>query len=335
MVVAGSASVLYNREEGKNGSFLLGQFAPILLFRANDKVLLESELEFGLNSDGSTDTELEYAQLDYAFDDYLSFVGGKFLLPLGTFPEKLHPAWINKMPTLPLVYTGVGQMMHDTGIVPFSDIGAQALGGVHIGQRDAVFTYAGYLVNGAYDFEHSDDTGKDQFSFEKGNDYLNGSPSGGGRVAVFYPWSPYHDVEVGFSGQIGTWDKNNELSWSAMVGDAALHLGPYTEVRGEYVHTWGETPDKGTLEPEGAFAQVAYKLAGLQLDLPLISNFEAVFRYDYLDRDVTGSRTHGYALGLNYYVTNTLLLKGAYEFIDSSNAPYDHNRLTFQVAYGF
>ncbi len=333
VVLTGYASALYDKQDGKNGSFLLGSFNPILLFRANERVLFEGELEFSLASSGETETELEYAQMDYAVNDYLTLIAGKFLLPLGQFPEKLHPAWANKLPTLPFLYTGVGELMHDDGILPFSDIGVQGRGAAHLGQSPAVLTYSAYLVNGpTLDM----DTGN--LTFMNGAD-LNGTPSGGGRLAVFYPWSAYHDVELGVSGQTGTWDEDNNLWWSALVLDAALHLGPYTELRGEYVHTWQDTVAGGTLKPRGAYAQIAYKLAGLQLELPLINDLEAVFRYDYLDTDgsdrTPGGRAHGYALGLNYYLTNTLLVKGAYEFISGTDKVNDRDRLTFEMTYGF
>ena len=333
VVITGYADALYDKQDGKNGSFLLGSFNPIVLFRASDKVLFEGELEFSLASSGETDTELEYAQVDYAANDYLTVIAGKFLLPLGQFPEKLHPAWINKMPTLPFLYTGAGMLMHDDGILPFGDVGVQGRGAMHLGQSPAVLTYSAYLVNGP---TQDPDTGK--LSFMNGGDF-NGTPSGGGRLAVFYPWSAYHDIEVGVSGQTGTWDQDNKLWWSAAVLDASLHLGPYTELRGEYVHTWQDTVAEGTLKPRGAYAQIAYKLAGLQLELPLLNDIEAVFRYDYLNTDgsdrTPGGRAHGYALGLNYYLTNTLLVKGAYEFINGTDKANDRDRLTFEIAYGF
>ena len=334
-VISGSASALYNKQDGQKGSFLLGSFSPIFLFRASDDVLFESQIEFSLDN-GETSTELEYAQMDYLANDYVTFIAGEFLLPLGQFPEKLHPTWVNKMPTMPLVYTGVGNLMHDTGIIPFKGLGVQARGATHINQSDAVLTYSAYVDNGP----GSDDG---TLSFEVGKDN-NGVPSGGGRLAVFYPWSPYHDVEVGVSGQTGCWDNNNDLLWSALVGDFSMHLGPYTELRAEYVNTWQQTATQGTLNPAGAYVQLAYKLAGLQLDLPIINDCEVVGRYDYLNTDgeVTTARTlnqngraNGYAIGMDYFLTNTLIVKAAYEFIDSNVPDNSNNLMTLQMTYGF
>lgn len=334
-LVTGYAHALYDKTEGENGSFLLGSFSPIFLFRASDKVLFEGELELELGraESGETETEvgIEYAQIDYAVSDYLTVIAGRFILPLGAFNEKIHPAWINKLPTAPLPYRG-----HDAAIMPFNDIGVQGRGAVHLGQSDAVLNYAGYIVNGPNSELEDDGMGgtEEHLHFGSGVD-LNSTPSGGGRLGLFYPWKAYQDVEVGVSGQTGTWNRDGNLMWSAIVVDAALHLDPYTELRGEYIQTFQETAGEGTRNPRGAWAQVAYKLAGLQLELPMINNCEALFRWSYLDTDMAGTRTHGYALGLNYYLSNTLLVKGAYEFITSNEASEENNRLTFQIAYGF
>ena len=44
---------------------------------------------------------LSFAQLDYLFNDYVTFVGGDMLLPLGTYTER-SAGWLNKIPDDPL-----------------------------------------------------------------------------------------------------------------------------------------------------------------------------------------------------------------------------------------
>ena len=90
-----------------------------------------------------------------------------------------------------------------------------------------------------------------------------------------------------------------------------------------------------TTHRRGWWAQAAYKLAGLDLDWPMINSTELVFRYSTVDSDLPGTRSHAYALGFVYYITNQLQFKGAYEFITSTEASEANNRLLFQVAYGF
>ena len=171
-----------------------------------------------------------------------------------------------------------------------------------------------------------------------GGSSVSGIPSGGGRLAIFYPWEAHHDIEVGVSGQTGV--GTDDLFWSAFVVDATLHVTPYLECLGEFVNTWEETSDVGTLDRQGWWAQAAYKLAGLNLDLPVVNSLEAVVRYGGEQLENNGS-IREYDLGLTYYVSNTLLVKGSYSFMsgDAYNAETGDrnwpNVFSFQVAYGF
>ena len=143
------------------------------------------------------------------------------------------------------------------------------------------------------------------------------------------------DLELGLSGQTGTWDDADEHHWSAGVIDAALHLGPNVEFKGEYIHTWVETEDVGTIHPRGWWVQGAYKLAGLNLDLPVMNNLELVARYDTKRDNSKGIHTGRYTLGYVYYFSNTLLFEGDYEFHSSTDPDENHNLFVFQLSYGF
>ncbi len=77
--------------------------SPVILYSMGGDVLFETELEFGLSGDRTT-TMLEYAQIDYLGFDRLQIVAGKFLLPFGVFGERLHPSWINKLPSSPILF---------------------------------------------------------------------------------------------------------------------------------------------------------------------------------------------------------------------------------------
>jgi hypothetical protein len=334
-LLTGMADMTYQKSDGQNGSFAQAHVAPILLFRAGDKILFETELEMKVASDGSTELGLEYAQLDYLVNDSLTLIAGRFVLPLGVVREKHDAVWINKLPIMPLPESDV------TALIPENDIGVQARGGFHLNDR-ALMTYALYVANGPGSGGdgpgHFDSTGTWTTSNPfNGGSSMSGTPNGGGRLAVFYPWKPNHDVEIGVSGQTGRGMDN--LMWSAFALDASLHLGPNLEFRGEFINTWEDTTDVGALRRKGWWAQAAYKLAGLNLEWPLINNFEAVFRYG--GEQLPDGHINEYDLGLIYHVSNTLLLKGAYSFMDGNafNQDTGNNRwpnmFTFQVAYGF
>ncbi|MDA1088311.1 MAG: hypothetical protein O2901_15015 [Verrucomicrobia bacterium] len=146
LVVTGYAHALYQDVEGGDETFTFGSFNPIFLYRLGDNVLFEAELELDVEDDGDTGLELEYGQIDYVVNDYLTLIAGRFILPLGVFSEKLHPAWINKLPTGPLPYAGSGG--HHDSILPFNDIGVQARGSFHPGDGNLSISYAIYAVNG-------------------------------------------------------------------------------------------------------------------------------------------------------------------------------------------
>jgi hypothetical protein len=170
---------------------------------------------------------------------------------------------------------------------------------------------------------------------------LHAAPAGGGRIGWFYPWQAHYDLELGASGMASQWDSGSSLLWSAAVADAALHIGPSVEVKGEFMYSWQQTSDSGTLTPWGWWLQAGYKLSGLNLDLPLINNIELVGRYD-TTRDgfntttsTFGATTTRWTAGYVYYFSNNLLFEGDYEWLHSDDPAQAHNLFVFQVGYGF
>jgi hypothetical protein len=329
-LVTGGMDVMYQKREGENGSFFLSHFNPILLFRATDKVLAEGSLEMSVQNDGSTELNLEYAQLDYMFNDYVTFIAGRFLVPIGVVREKLDPAWIDKLPLQPLPEAD------NTAIIAENDIGVQARGAFHVCDP-VTMTYALFLGNGP------GNNGPGNLpAFNEGAS-ANGDPTGGGRIALFYPWAAHDDIEIGVSGQTGPYSTGGKQLWSVFAVDAALHLSPNFEARGEFIQTWQENNGLSTTDRAGWWTQAAYKLAGLNLEWPMINNVEAVFRVG--EEHQQGGHVYEYDLGLNYHVTNTLILKGAYSFFESNlhnfvnpdgdTVDLNKNEFTFQAAYGF
>ncbi len=83
-------------------SSFTANFSPIFLWQLSDNIFFEGEFNAEIESGGGTAIELEYAQVSYVANDYLTFGAGKFLNPINYFVEQLHPAWINKLPDRPL-----------------------------------------------------------------------------------------------------------------------------------------------------------------------------------------------------------------------------------------
>jgi len=342
-MVVGDAEIQFGKVDGSHSAFALADLAPIFLFRAHENILFEAGFDVTLQNTStptspstshdrgsSTSVALTFGTLDYAFSDYSTFVGGLMLLPLGTYSER-GAGWLNKIPDDPL----------PRDLLPGSGVGVQFRGAFPLGNRGQAITYAVYGANGP---SSSDGTANhDQLDLggnvgirgDGGFGNLHGSPSAGGRLGWFKPWKAHYDFELGLSGQTGTWDDTDEHRWSAGVLDAAIHLGSNIELKGEYIYTWLETADEGTLNPRGWWVQGSYKLAGLNLDLPLVNNVELVARYDAKRDSSNRINTDRYTMGYVYYLSNTLLFEGDYEFHSSNNPDEDHNLFVFQVSYGF
>ncbi len=341
--MVGDAEVQFGKADGSHGAFALADFAPILLFRARDNILFEAGLDVtlqnsstttasGANHDSGSTTSfsLSFATLDYMLNDYCTVVGGLMLLPLGTYSER-SAGWLNKIPDDPL----------PRDLVPGGGVGLQLRGAVPIGSPGQSITYAIYAANGP---SSSDGTANhDQLDLggnvgikSDGNlGNLHASPSAGGRLGWFKPWKAHYDLELGISGQTGTWDDADHHRWSAAALDGALHLGPNLELKGEYIRTFVETSDQGTMHPHGWWVQGSYKLAGLNLDSQFINNLELVGRYDTKHDESTSIHTDRYTVGYVYYLTNTLLFEGDYEFHHSNDPDEDRNLFVFQLSYGF
>jgi hypothetical protein len=276
--------------------------------------------------------------LDYILNDYMTLEAGQMLLPLGTYNER-NAGWLNKIPDDPLVCDD---------LIPETGAGVQLRGAIPIGESGKAATYAFYVVNGPSSGTGTAHAGDLDLTGNVGNaPNWHANPSGGGRLGWFFPWKPHYDFELGLSGQTGEWSDSGR-QWSAGVVDAALHLGPNIEVKGQYIDTWVETDDLGRIDPKGWYLQAAYKLAGLGLEMPYINNFELVSRYDRENDDglfgseAGGTKTDRYTAGIVYYFSNTLLFEADYEWWRSHGAspqpfsfPGAPTSFVLQLSYGF
>jgi hypothetical protein len=338
--MAGDAEVQFGKSQGQHSTFALADFAPIFLFRANDNVLFEAGFDVTLHNStdlngnrtgpgSSTSVDLSFAQLDYLLNDYVTVVAGDMVLPLGTYSERA-AGWLNKIPDDPLV----------RDFLPGSGVGVQLRGAVPVGQSGQMITYSVYGVNGPSSGSTSGTANASDLDLggnvgDTPNWHAN--PSAGGRIGWFYPWKPHYDIELGVSGQSGEWSDSGNRLWSAAVLDAAVHISPYFEVKGEYINTWVQTDDPGTIHPNGGWVQAGYKLAGLNLDLPGVNDIELVSRYDAMNDD-QGAKADRITAGFVYYITNTLLFEGDYEWLYNRGSNPDSlpsNQFVIQLSYGF
>lgn len=147
-VMGGMGAFTYTAPlEGPFEHNFAAKLAPILLWNMGSDFLFESHLEFELE-DGETQTHLEYAQVDYQGIKNVQLVVGKFLLPFGVFGQRLHPVWIDRLPSFPLPFLDGEQIGVGGRLVPvMSDVGAMAQVAAPLGD-DWSLDFSAYVTQG-------------------------------------------------------------------------------------------------------------------------------------------------------------------------------------------
>ena len=334
----------YTDKRHENSTFS-AQFNPIFLWKLDDRLFFESELEFELESpegaeSSETETSVEYANMTYILNDYMTAGAGKFLLPFGIFNERLHPAWINKLPDRPLPYDD------EVGLAPEAGIGAFLRGAIPADSMK--FKYAFYVDNGpALITDNPDKAG--MLDLDNFNDD-NHNKAVGGRLGFL----PIPELEMGYSIQGAKVNQNDfpnvdmllqavDLSYKRQIDDIKGTI----DMHAEYV--WSEvddatygpsaTPSFGPLrfdnDREAYYIQASYRPT--QADEKFLKNLEFVLRYDSLNvpDNAPGSvDEHRWTPGIDYWLNPSTVLKVAYEF-DERDGEDDRNALLVQTAIGF
>ena len=316
----------YTDSESSNSSFNAG-FNPIFLWRLRDDLIFEGEIELEFE-DNATEVALEYAQLSYLLNDYITFGAGKFLNPSNYFIERLHPTWINKLADKPITMIGNNRLQAG------SQLGIQVRGGVPLGSTRG--EYAFYVSNGPS--IRADDG---SLSFKNVND-SNNSKAVGGRIG----WMPFSGFELGYGFEIaGVDDPTNSDTLDVITHSVDLNylrtsklLMGSIDLRGQYADRQIDRSSSPTLafdnDSSGGYGQIAYRPSLSRISY--LRDMEGVFRYDWINlpNAVNFNDEQRWTVGLNYYLAASTLLKFAYQFDDKQGAAND-NALMFQVTSGF
>jgi hypothetical protein len=346
-VLAGYGSAGYSAGLDGFSSNFTASVAPVLLYRMGDDLLFEAELEFGVEGT-RTETGLEYAQVDYLGFERLQLSFGKFLLPFGVFGERLHPTWINKLPTMPLLYGHSHGGQAEGALLPImSDLGLMArynqpLGGLNL-------DLSLYVTQGPMRVDPDAISPDDDHAHAvRDGDSAGGGAAVGGAAylipgvafGVSLPDNNKNKMvgarvglvkgpvfEIFVSGFHSMYDPNDYLD---MVGGnlSIEHRTAAGELRTEVTFLGQEFSDNGTyryLVSPGYYVQYAYRFGA----------FEPVLRWSHLlpgrvgAEDVTAERQE-LAIGFDYWVQPSIPVKVAYEMV-----PNREDRLLFQWAFGF
>ncbi|OQP60155.1 hypothetical protein A3860_34305 [Niastella vici] len=323
-------------------SFSNISLVPILLWKPSEKILVEAELETGLEG-SETSIELGYADVSFFVNKYLTIRTGKFISPFGIFQDRLHPSWINKLPTFPV---GTGE--DELGVGPTSEIGVDFRGGVPLGT--AKMNYSVFLANGAQLITDPAEPEK-QGTLTYGNaEAISKKLTAGGRLGLL-PFSN-SSLELGVSyrtGNVG--DKNStyknvgaqmyafdltyvhQLEFIKGLFDVKAQYNKVNVDKAAYIDPddqTGNTPYTFDNKRSSFFTQAAYKPTMLQNKF--LKKAELVFRYaEYNPPDGAkdADDIKQYTYGLNYWFTWRTVLKAAYQ------SQKDNNVFFLQIAVGF
>lgn len=324
-------------DEGSEYNFAGGGIAPILMYKQSDRLFFEAEFEGGFSADGEFIWGMEYADMSVVINKYLTVRGGKFLVPFGTFMEKLHPAWINKMATRPL---GFG---HD-GIAPTSDVGLELRGAFNIGPTK--WNYQAYVINGPQlkiGEDEPEEAGMLKFDFLKDN---NPDKAVGGRIG-FFPLSN-SSLELGISGMTaGVGDKDSpyeKVRASLFAVDlnyvrSLNFMKSVIDIKGQY--NYSQVSDANYAVPNDTtdlfydfnnvsssyYAQVSLKPALVQNKF--VRRLEFVGRYSGMqtpEGSLWEQKADQWAVGINFWLDWRTVLKFGYQNSSGSTGGDDHGQ---------
>jgi hypothetical protein len=213
------------------------RFVPFFYSQVTDRLSVAAELEVehggpqGNKSDG--DIKMEFATMDYRFNDALNLRGGIILMPMGRF-NLIHDSPLNDLPLRPMV---------SRLILPstFAESGIGFYGTFYPTQLSKI-DYELYVTNGFQgddgDFSVEEGSGlrSARGSFQKDNNENKAIVS---RVS----FSPMLGVEVAGSIHHGKWDKNDKHDLTLLAIDGNLQRGAF-DIQGEAA--WANAEGYGT-----------------------------------------------------------------------------------------
>lgn len=323
--------------EGSDSTFAAG-FVPIFLWKLNDRLFVQGEAEFELEDD-ETHVELEYVQMSYLLNDYMTLGVGKFLNPANPFADRLHPAWINKLPDAPLAF-GARRIM------PFTQMGAQLHGGLPVGSQKLNYTV--YVSNGPTLEEEDTNYGvleEDNFTDANNNKAV------GGRVGYF----PLPELEIGYAIELSQATASGsdvadadatiqsfDLNYVTSVAKGTLDLraqwafSDVDDVTFDPTGSDGFGPVGLDNKRNGGYLQAAFRPS--ELEDNALSDLEGVVRYDQVDLPSgapEGTDESRVTIGLNYWTSASSVFKLAYQFDDVDSPGMGSDTVMLQWAIGF
>ena len=228
------------------------RFVPFFYSQVTDRLSVAAELEVEhggpQGNQGDGDIKMEFATMDYRFNDAFNLRGGIILVPMGRF-NLIHDSPLNDLPLRPMVSRSIlPSTFAESGLGFFGTVYPTALSKID---------YEFYITNGFVgdngQFSENAGTRESRGSLKKDNNENKAIVS---RVS----FSPMLGVELAGSVHHGQWnddglkndaedliyngEKHNLTLWAI---DGALQRGPF-ELMGEAAWANAEGPDYVTVD---------------------------------------------------------------------------------------
>ena len=247
---------------------------------------------------GPVQKEVEYAQLDFVANKFMTISAGRFLTPFGIFNERLYPAWIRNLQSDPLILPiGIGPSNASTG--------AMVRGGFKARPQFNI-NYTAY------------------FSTVVTTTPVDSDRFAGGRAGIFVPKAR---LEVGGSFQhLLQLERSNLFGFHAIWQPMALPL----DLRWEYARS-----KRGSgywLEPAYKLSQLPF-LQNEMRRTQLVARYQEFFTGQLVSDSLPSVNTKLIEFGANYYFMDGLKFATNYgrEFSSLGNV----NVWTLGLTYRF
>ena len=222
------------------GSFDQERLVPFFYSQITDRLSMAAEIEFehgGTNNNQSDgDVKVEFATMDYRFNDALNLRAGIILSPMGRF-NLIHDSPLNDLPLRPMVSRAIlPSTLAESGIGFFGTFYPTALSKID---------YELYIVNG---FAGSGGKNAGFISESSGMRSARGSQqkdiNENKAILSRVSFSPMLGIEVAGSVHHGKWDRDNQYDMTLAAIDGVVQRGPF-EIMGEAAWADIETPCGG------------------------------------------------------------------------------------------
>jgi hypothetical protein len=306
-VVIGGSAFITTFDAGQ--AHLGPLIAPVVLVPLGDRWLIESRGTF--ESDltqvpgrtgfhGKVAKQVDYVQLDFIANPYVTVTVGRFLTPFGIFNERLYPVWIRNLQTDPLILPiGIGPSGAGTG--------AMVRGGFRATSAFNI-NYAAY------------------FSTLSADTPLDSSRFAGMRVGIFIP---KERLEIGTSFQhLLQDDRSNSFGFHGAWQPSQLPL----DLRAEY-----QRSSRGSgfwIEPAYRLSQVPFWQNSMRRT-QLVARVQQYWVGALPSDSLPSVNTRRFEFGANYYFRDGLRAVSSYgrEFSELENKNIWTIGLTYRFAF--